>query len=96
VRNRHSVAGIFATREGDRAPPRKDMATDRIAEEVSRLVQDAAAAGRLLNVRREAVRLNLRYPDGPSVEKIVAMIVEASAGIAGMSIELGGPCDDDL
>jgi hypothetical protein len=71
------------------------MAEDRIALEVLRLVQDAAAVGRLLNVRREAERLRRLFPEGPSVDRIVAMIVEASAGIAGISIELGGPCEGD-
>jgi hypothetical protein len=73
------------------------MGTDLIAEEVSRLVRDAAAGGRLLNAWREAERVFALYPaHGRTVRQIAQLIVEMSAGVAGISIELGAdtpnPC----
>jgi hypothetical protein len=65
------------------------MATDRIAEEVSRLVRDAASVGRIINPWREAERLLYIHPDTRTVRQVAEMIVRASASVAGITMELG-------
>jgi hypothetical protein len=65
------------------------MATDWIAEEVSRLVRDAAAVGRIINPWREAERLLYIHSDTRTVRQIAEMIVRASASVAGITMELG-------